>query len=554
MRRPILSFLALVACGFAARADTLIPGVAAATYRPVYPLLVRNPLNALVRVEVNIGKINASDIFERNDVRLTSLAFRLDGSDVLADVSSLTLYSTGPDERLTPIRWGPNRGGPVQRESVGGPVPPAATLTFHLDQLLPGGRNVFWLSARLRDSADLSHWLKVTCTGIATTAGNLHPPDGSPDVRQRLGLALRRHGDDGVDTYGIPSVTTSPRGTLLCVYDMRRRFPGHDLQDDIDIGLSRSADGGRTWEPVRVIMDMGEYGGLPEEQNGCSDPGIIVDRETGRVTCFACWMNGMPGHHQWKTNGAAPGYEIGQTPQFMAVHSLDDGRTWSKPENLTRQLKQKEWWLLTTSPQHGIQIADGTLVMPIEGRGPTGHRFATIMTSRDHGEHWAVGTPTAHGCSECDIVELGDGSLMLNARHTEIVPGEALRRLVYVTRDLGRTWQEHPTSHLALIEPICNAAMQRVDYEEGGAKRHVLLFANPHSAVERIRVNQTIQVSFDDGMTWPEDHHLLLDEGLGWGYPSMTQADAQHIGIVYGSSQTDIAFQIISTAELLRGK
>ncbi|MEZ6034611.1 MAG: sialidase family protein [Planctomycetaceae bacterium] len=36
---------------------------------------------------------------------------------------------------------------------------------------------------------------------------------------------------------------------------MRRRM-GRDLQEDIDIGLSRGTDGGKTWEPVRVIMDM----------------------------------------------------------------------------------------------------------------------------------------------------------------------------------------------------------------------------------------------------------------------------------------------------------
>jgi sialidase-1 len=335
---------------------------------------------------------------------------------------------------------------------------------------------------------------------------------------------------------------------------MRRSFPGHDLQDDIDTGLSRSTDGGRTWEPARVIMDMGEYGGLPEKENGVSDPGIIVDRQAGKIICFACWMNGMPGHHQWRAHGSAPGYEIGKTPQFLSVYSLDDGRTWSRPENLTRRLKQRAWWLLTTSPQPGFQKEDGTLVMPIEGRDETGHRFATIMTSRDHGENWTVGTPTAQGCSECDSVELGDGSIMLNARHTEVAPGEFLARLVYVTRDLGRTWQEHATSHKALIEPICNAAMLRVDYDGNGGKKHVLLFSNPHSEDLRIRVNQTIQVSFDDGMTWPRDHHLLLDEGLGWGYPSLTRIDAGHIGIVYGSSQADIAFQIIPLAELLRGR
>jgi len=80
---------------------------------------------------------------------------------------------------------------------------------------------------------------------------------------------------------------------------MRRR-KGRDLQEDIDIALSRSTDGGRTWEPIRVIMDMGEYGGLPQEQNGCSDPGLIVDRETGEIFCFAVWMNMRSSHENFR--------------------------------------------------------------------------------------------------------------------------------------------------------------------------------------------------------------------------------------------------------------
>ena len=92
-----------------------------------------------------------------------------------------------------------------------------------------------------------------------------------------------------------------------------------------------------------MIMDMGEYGDLPQEQNGCSDPGIVVDQQTGEIFCAAVWMLGKPGKHQWVEDGSEPGYEIGKSAQFMMVRSTDDGRTWSKPENMTRKLKKAEW-------------------------------------------------------------------------------------------------------------------------------------------------------------------------------------------------------------------
>ena len=294
-------------------------------------------------------------------------------------------------------------------------------------------------------------------------------------------------------------------------------------------------------------MDMGEYGGLPQEQNGCSDPGIIVDRQTGEIFCFAVWMNGKPGKHQWNDDGSEPGFEIGKSAQFLMVRSQDDGLTWSQPENLTRQLKQEAWWLLAPSPQQGINLPDGTLVMPVEGRDGRDalSSFATIMISRDHGTTWKVGTPAFSGGNECQAAQLGDGSIMLNMRNDH-----ERFRAVFVTKDLGQTWQPHETNRNTLIEPNCNGSLLRVNYKEAEEMRHVLLFANPHTQMGR--THHTIQVSFDDGRTWPKSHHLLLDEGRGAGYPSLTRVDETHVGIVYEGSQSHLVFEKFSLDELLK--
>jgi sialidase-1 len=123
-------------------------------------------------------------------------------------------------------------------------------------------------------------------------------------------------------------------------------------------------------------------------------------------------------------------------------------------------------------------------------------------------------------------------------------------RAVFTTRDLGKTWEPHATNRNTLIEPNCNGSLLRVDYEAAGEKKHVLLFANPHTQMGR--THHTIQVSFDDGRTWPKSHHLLLDEGRGAGYPSLTRIDDQHVGIVYEGSQSHLVFEKLSLVELLR--
>ena len=532
----LLCFISLLTLGFADSAsgqnansnnagNPLTLQVTMSSSTPVHPVLIRNEHGPLTRLIVEV----------KNDegARVTAIDFKLDGTDDLGDLESLTLFSTGDKTEFSAAT------------PFGKSVMPAKHVTFHGERTLNAGQHVFWLACRLKATADLSHRVAASYAGIETTAGKLTPRDAASDVRHRIGVALRKHQDDGVHTYRIPALATSTRGTLLCVYDMRRRM-GRDLQEDIDIGLSRSTDGGQSWGPVRVIMDMGEYGGLPQEQNGCSDPGLIVDQQTGEIFCFAVWMNGKPGKHQWNDDGSEPGFEIGKSAQFMMVRSQDDGLTWSKPENLTRRLKQEAWWLLAPSPQQGINLPDGTLVMPVEGRDGRDAlaTFATIMISRDHGATWTVAKPAFRGGNECQAAQIGDGSIMLNMRNDH-----ERFRAVFVTKDLGQTWQPHQTNRNTLIEPNCNGSLLRVDYEADGAKRHVLLFANPHT--QKGRTHHTIQVSFDDGQSWPKTHHLLLDEGRGAGYPSLTRVDDRHVGIVYEGSQSHLIFEKFKLDELL---
>ena len=506
-----------------ARAKDLPDGLSATTTQRVHPVLIRNEHNPLMRVTIKAKGAKK--------VGVKSLAFSLGGTDSLADLESLTLSYAGEEGAFDPSK------------AFGSPVRPAAKISFRGDRPLRDGSNSFWLSCRLKPTADLSHKVDAVCSAVETTAGTIVPRDKSPGVRKRIGVALRKHNDDGVHTYRIPASATTRDGSLLAVYDMRRR-KGRDLQEDIDIGLSRSTDGGQTWEAPRVIMDMGEYGGLPQEQNGCSDPGIIVDRQTGEIFCFALWMWGKPGKHQWVGDGSEPGYEIGKTAQFMMVRSRDDGKTWTKPENLTRKLKKEEWWLFAPSPQQGINLADGTLVMPAQGRDEKGVPFSTLLVSKNHGADWTVGAPAFSGGNECQAVVLGDGSIMLNMRNDH-----ERFRAVYVTSDLGKTWRPHETNRDTLIEPNCNGSLYRVDYERAGEKKHVLLFANPHT--QKGRTHHTIQVSFDDGRTWPEKSHLLLDVGRGAGYPSLTRVDDEHIGIVYEGSRSHLVFEKFALDELL---
>ena len=510
-----VAFLAvtILSCPGALSADEL----SATVTQEVRPILVRNDHNSLVRLTVTAAKPY---------VEVRCLTISLSGTDDRDDIDVLEVFRGGEGGGFaTTVRF-----GDATR-------PRGKTVKIAGHARLEKGENHFWISCRLEADASLDHKVDATILRVETSTREIRPVDKTNGLRQRIGLALRKHYDDGVHTYRIAALATTPRGTLLCAYDMRRR-KGRDLQEDIDIGLMRSTDGGQTWEPQRVIMDMGTWGGHPQHLNGVSDPGLIVDPATGRVFCFGVWMVGKEGKHQWNKDGSEKGWEIGKSAQFLMVTSDDDGRTWSKPRNMTRTWKKKDWILYAPSPQQGIALADGTLVMPTQGRDEKDRMFSNLLVSRDHGESWTVSAPASHGNTECQAVQLGDGSIMLNAR-TE---SPTKFRTVATTRDLGRTWTRHPTHLKTLIEPNCNASLYRFDVRN----RYVLLFANPYSQTGRD--HHSIRVSFDDGMTWPR--RVLLDIGRGAGYPSLSRAGKRHVGLVYEGSGAKLVFERFHIDEL----
>ncbi len=413
---------------------------------------------------------------------------------------------------------------------------------------LTEGDNYFWVVAQLKQDASIDGRVSADCREVII-GGKAFPVTSLKSMlAQRLGVAVRNGGDDGVHTFRIPGLATTTAGTLIGVYDVRYRNGG-DLPGDIDVGMSRSVDGGQNWEPMKIIMDMG---GDPKwRYDGIGDPAILVDKKTGVIWVAALWSHGNRG---WV--GSGPGTQPLETGQFVIVRSDDDGRTWSEPINITSQVKQKDWCLLLQGPGKGITMSDGTLVFPAQFQDSLSKRRlprSTIIYSRDQGASWKVGTGAFDDTTEAQVVELEDGRLMLNCRYNR-----AGVRVVMTTSDMGETWQPHPTNVKTLIEPgACQASLIDVTREldlikpnrDRSNERPLLLFCNPNSP--RGRKNMTIKASLDGGETWPVEYQVLLDGEMSGGYSCMSMIDENTVGILYEGSQAHMTFQRIKIIDIL---
>lgn len=529
-------------------------GLTALNWQPDIPLLARKNYTPVWRLE--LVRPTGSVAY-----RLESLNFSFDGTRIPEDIVSVSLYQCGTD-------------GLISTKRIGHPVP----IRDGKGSILPGievDRDTLrvWVAITLRESVSLDDPVYLTCTHIGTSCGDVDLSNLKPPRGLRRGVAVRLPLQDGIVGSRIPGLATTPKGTLLAIFDARYDLR-RDLQGHMDIALHRSSDGGVTWQPLQVILDMGCWGGLPEKYNGVSDACIVVDDRTGHITVAACWMygiidkrtgtwiEGLNEHstvweHQWSLPYASKaGWDVKECAQFIVTRSTDDGLTWSTPENLTSMVKPHDFRLYVPAPGRGITLSDGTLVMPTQGRTADGTPFAAVLMSRDGGKSWERPSDFAFlNGGECAIVELSDGSLMLNTNrraNARLRAGAGNGRGVTVSRDGGRTWTEHPTSCKVLIEPPCEGSLLRHCYTVNGEKRSVLLFCNPNS--DHARVDLTIKVSFDEGMTWPEAYWTVIDELPGSGYSCMTSIGEEYVGVLFEGSQADLSFLRIPLQELLETK
>jgi sialidase-1 len=311
--------------------------------------------------------------------------------------------------------------------------------------------------------------------------------------------------------------------------------------------MSRSADGGQTWEPMKVILDMGNWGGLPDSRNGTGDPAILVDKQTNTIWVAALWIHGNYAgiqNNRFSQQGLEP-LPDGRGSQLILIKSEDDGISWSQPINITKQTKHLEWGRFLQGPGCGITMKDGTLVFPAQYLDPAKNNQSSsnIIYSRDHGKSWHTAKSAVENGGEAQVVELADGVIMLNMRSTRKA------RLVSTSKDLGTTWETHPTSALALPESGCQASLIKTTFKAGDKHRDVLFFSNPAHISKRS--DMTIKASLDLGETWPSGLQIKLNENTGYGYSCMAMIDDHTLGIVYEGVR-ELFFQKIPLSDFFK--
>ena len=308
--------------------------------------------------------------------------------------------------------------------------------------------------------------------------------------------------------YRIPAMTVTKNGTVLAAYDRRNDGP-QDLPGDIDTVVRRSADNGATWSEPSAAVD---YSG----SQGCGDPSLLTDRDTGRVHLFCTFSHGQVGFQD-----SEPGSADATDPRTVHVRHLtsdDDGRSWSEPTDLNEQVKDPAWAGVFASSGHGVQTSGGRLLQPAVVRDSDGNHHSVNLYSDDHGKTWHAGKLLDAGTDENKAVPLASGQVVQNSRDVD-----GGRRLLSTSEDGGRQFGS-PTPAPDLPDPGVNADEIRVAPEKNDSR---LLFSNPADSRERKKL--TLRISCDNGDSWSGSS--VLHSGPA-GYSTMAMLPDGRVGVL----------------------
>ncbi|MGI5375291.1 sialidase family protein [Streptomyces sp. CA-251387] len=356
-------------------------------------------------------------------------------------------------------------------------------------------------------------------------------------------------GEGGYDTYRIPATITTPRGTVLAFAEGRHNSAGDT--GDIDVVLRRSFDGGCTWGPLTVVA--------AGDGNTRGNPAPVVDPRTGTIVLVTSYNSGAVTEAEIMRGEATPE----ESRRVFVQRSLDDGRHFSSPRDITRQVKPANWRWYATGPGHAIALRRGPhagrLVIPSNhssapppGSADTGQEAkyygAHAIYSDDAGLTWRIGfvDDTYDGfrnANESTAAELPDGRLYFNSR--DQLGTSIGNRLDSHSSDGGVTLDRPYTVQPTLNEaPVVEASVLQLP-SRGGP----LLFSAP--SVPTARQSMAVWRSTDGGATFTKALTLSQQRAA---YSDLVPLGRDTVGILYETGVTGtyetIEFRRLRVADL----
>jgi sialidase-1 len=371
--------------------------------------------------------------------------------------------------------------------------------------------------------------------------------DAQADPYNQQETTVFKSGDEGFSCYRIPAIIKAPNGDLLAFCEARKRSCSD--HGDVSIVLKRSSDNGTTWSKQEEVATFGN------NQSGNPAPVVdMMDKKHPKGRIFLFYNTGTASEQEVREGRAIR--------EIWYKTSVDNGKTWSKPVNITTSVSKpqmpglnpayhfrEDWRSYANTPGHALQLTKGTykgriFIAANHSEGSPQQQFKDYLAhgfySDNHGKTWAI-TPAVNypGSNESTAAELSNGGILMNIRNQS---GDSRHRILAFSATAGAKWDTFYIEK-QLPDPVCEGSMLNYTTKTG---EKVLLFSNINHATKR--ENLTLYVSTDNGKTWRNGKTIC--KGNAAYSDLVTQQDGT-IGILYEKDDyTKIVYERVDYEDL----
>jgi len=296
-----------------------------------------------------------------------------------------------------------------------------------------------------------------------------------------------------------------------------------------DLVVRYSDDQGKSWSKLILAA--------AHENFSCQSHGLVYDAQKNRLLFLYVTYNWD--YTEAKGRGykaTAPIYQKLHDqgkPAMSAylVHSDDEGKTWSKPRDLTNMVGgdahfgASEGRQLTIGKHAGRLIIAGGDERNMDTTGKVINKNVGVWISDDHGKNWRfseIKTNLGMGMScEGRITELPDGCLIYNARLSKANQG----RMIAFSQNGGDTWQ-----NIAINKSLSSARSNGCTItlkDKTGNLTNTLWFTVPVGKLN----NCTLFISKDGGKSWDKGNQVISGQHVK--YTALIQLGPNTIGLFF---------------------
>ena len=348
-------------------------------------------------------------------------------------------------------------------------------------------------------------------------------------------VTVYRSGEEGYASYRIPAIIKNKSGDLIALAE--GRVDGSADFGNVDIVCKISRDHGKSWSPLKVVVDNGEL----QAGNPAPVVDLLDDRyPKGRVFLF---YNTGNQSEQDVRNGKG-------LREVWYITSEDGGQSWSSPVNITSQVHRpyqpladssyqftEDWRTYANTPGHAFQFVYGRHKGRIyvaanhnQGNPQPGNTdwVAHAYFTDDHGETFRLSENVDYaGSNESTAAQIGDNRVYMSSRNQSYHPRQ---RIISISQDGGESWQfSRPDPNLP--DPVNQGSV--LSWKAG----NTFILAHSNAADSLARNRLTLRLSRNGGESWYYNkvvaHAPAGYQGAFSAYSDIVLISEKKIGILY---------------------